>query len=62
MRAREIVELAVEEFGWMRIAFPQIVLQGGVRALTTLTAAARLMCAKETYGIDNAYKLRSMMI
>jgi hypothetical protein len=48
---REIVQFAMD-FGWM-IAFPQIALHVGVPAPLTLTAAARLMFALETNGINN---------
>ena len=52
MRTREIVEIATG-FGWIKLAFPQLALPVGKRALMTLKAAARLMCALETDGIDN---------
>ena len=55
MRTREIAQDLAVDFGWRRVAFPQIALHVGEPALITLTAAARLMCVKETYGIDNVY-------
>ena len=53
VRTKKIVDFA-KDFGWMKIAFPQIALHNGVIALMTATAAARLVCAMmETNGIGN---------
>ena len=42
------------DFGWRRkMSFSKVALHFGVLALMTLTAAARLMCAMETNGINN---------
>jgi hypothetical protein len=51
---REIVQELAVDFGWI-VAFSQIVLHVGISALMTLTAAARLMFALETNGINNVY-------
>ena len=60
VQTREIVELATD-LGWTKIAlFPQPALHVGVSALITLTAAAHLIRALETNGIDNVFNNQYM--